>query len=155
MMPVKIIMVGSRVHEVGYRLLLSSIAFRLGIQKFEAHNIHIEGKQAILVLAEAPEEKLRKLIDSVKAMKPESAEVDRMDVESYPSDEIQEARDYVMLLQLEQLAKGVSYIARMIETQEKTLKVLNGMLSMLREISGKQDRELEMLKVISGKQGGG
>ena len=151
-MPLRLLIVGSRVHEVGYRLMLLSLAMRLGLRRFEAYNTYHDGRQAVEVLADGPEQKLRKLVDAVKSIKPPQAKVDYVKAEEYAGDEIQETRDYATLLQLEQLIKGVNYIAKILEKQDEMLKRQDEMLRKQDEMLKKQDEMLKKQDEMLGKQ---
>ena len=69
----KLLIVGERVHEVGLRAKLISLAIELGIERFMASNVLKNGGQAVLVLLDANKEKLQAFKDLWKDRLPNIA----------------------------------------------------------------------------------
>ena len=81
-MKIKITITG-KVHDVGYRLFLLDLADSLLIERFDARNVVIKGKQAVIVLIEGGEEQVKQFVELVKESKPENAVVEEIKVEDY------------------------------------------------------------------------
>jgi hydrogenase maturation factor HypF (carbamoyltransferase family) len=79
-MKVRITIIG-KVHDVGYRPFLLDLADSLFIQRFDARNVFINGKQAVIVLVEGDEETVNQFIELVKSERPENAVVEEIKVE--------------------------------------------------------------------------
>ncbi len=101
----RILIIGERVHNVGYRPLLLALASSLGIKRFFADNIEFEGKQAVEVLIEGKEEDFLELI---KQRKPKDAVVSDIKVEDYEG-YIMDIESYNRYLTGEQLTKIAGY----------------------------------------------
>ncbi|MGC8932428.1 MAG: acylphosphatase [Candidatus Methanodesulfokora sp.] len=171
-MPRKRVVIVGMVHDVGYRPLLLGIAGFLGIERFYADNIFIEGKQAVEVLFDAPDDKISAFIDLIKKKKPEEAVVERIDVEDYSGD-VMKMEDYYRYLTAMQLWKIASYGGQMlkkqdmmlekqdlmiqkqdlmIQKQDEMLKKQDEMLKKQDEMSGKMDKMLEKQDLMIQKQ---
>ena len=61
----KIIIIGNRVHDVGYRPYLLGIAESMEIERFFAKNILRDEKQVVHALVDSSEEKVKAFIDIV------------------------------------------------------------------------------------------
>ncbi|MEM4645640.1 MAG: acylphosphatase [Archaeoglobaceae archaeon] len=68
------ITIKGKVHGVGYRLFLLEEANSLFIPFFDARNVKINGKEAIIVLVDGDKEQLDQFIEFVKRNKPEASE---------------------------------------------------------------------------------
>ncbi|MEM2190877.1 MAG: acylphosphatase [Archaeoglobaceae archaeon] len=74
-MALKIIIKG-KVHGVGYRVKLINMALEYGIDRFAVFNTFTNGKEAVMILVDAPEEILELLKERIKVEKPEKAIVE-------------------------------------------------------------------------------
>ncbi|RLG69882.1 MAG: acylphosphatase, partial [Methanobacteriota archaeon] len=77
----KVLIVGSKVHDVGYRLLGVERADELTIEKMEVKNTKIDGKEAVLILLEDERGKIVEFISRVERETPEFSEVEKVKVE--------------------------------------------------------------------------
>ena len=74
-MKIKIKIIGHKVHDVGYRYFLMSMAMSNRIRMFEAHNIEgSEGKE-VHVFAEGDEEAIKAFCTLVEIKRPAHSEV--------------------------------------------------------------------------------
>jgi acylphosphatase len=119
-MRVKITIIG-KVHNVGYRPFLLDLADSLLIERFDARNVIIEGKQAVVVLVEGDEEQVKQFIELVKENKPESALVEDIKVEEYKGF-VRTIDSYRNSLMINQLNKIVQVGLKMLEKQDKTIE---------------------------------
>ncbi|TDA25635.1 MAG: acylphosphatase, partial [Archaeoglobi archaeon] len=81
-MALKITITG-KVHGVGYRAFLLEGADSLLIPNFEARNVKINGKEALIVLIDGEKEQIESFVRFVKENKPENAVVEEIRVEEY------------------------------------------------------------------------
>jgi acylphosphatase len=148
-MPRKRIVITGNVHDVGYRPFLLGIAGFLGIERFYADNIVIDGKQAVEILIDSSEDKISAFIDLIERKKPEAAVVESIQVEDY-SGNVMEMESYYRYLTALQLEKIVTYGGQMLkkqdlmlEKQDLMLEKQDLMLEKQDEFSGKMDKMLE------------
>lgn len=148
-MPRKRIVITGNVHDVGYRPFLLGIAGFLGIERFYADNILLDGKQAVEILLDSSEDKVSAFIDLIERKKPEAAVVESIQVEDYSGNvmEIESYYRYLTALQLEKIATYGGQMLKkqdsMLEKQDEMLRKQDEMLRKQDEMSGKMDRMLE------------
>jgi acylphosphatase len=116
-MKVKVTIIGGKVHDVGYRLFLLDLADSLLIERFDARNVFIEGKQAVVVLVEGDEKRVKQFIELVKENKPESAVVEDIKVEDYDGF-VRTIDSYRNSLMINQLNKIVQVGLKMLEKMD-------------------------------------
>ncbi len=116
----RVLIFGERVHNVGYRPFLLGVASSLGIKKFFADNIEIEGKQAVEIFVGEKEEIFLKMI---KEKKPEYAIVSEIREEDYDGF-IPDIEDYFRFLTGMQLSKIATYGRMMIDEMKRTREEL-------------------------------
>jgi acylphosphatase len=138
LMKIKITITG-KVHDVGYRPFLLDLADSLFIQRFDARNVVINGKQAVVVLVEGEEDQVNQFIKLVKSENPENAIVEEIKVEEYKGF-VRSIDSYRQSLMVNQLNKIVQVGLKMLEKQDLMLQKQDLMLQ-------KQD---ETLKEIRG-----
>ena len=134
-MPRKRIVITGNVHDVGYRPFLLGIAGFLGIERFYADNILLDGKQAVEILLDSSEDKVSAFIDLIERKKPEAAVVESIQVEDY-SGSVMEIESYYRYLTALHLEKIATYGGQMLKKQDSMLEKQD-------EMSGKMDRMLE------------
>ena len=137
-MKVKITIIG-KVHDVGYRPFLLDLADSLFIQRFDARNVIIEGKQAVIVLVEGDEEQVNQFIELVKSEKPENAIVEKIEVEEYRGF-VRSIDSYRQSLMVNQLNKIVQVGLKMLEKQDETIKEIR---ETRKHLSEKMDKTRE------------
>ena len=115
-MKIKITITG-KVHDVGYRPFLLDLADSLLIERFDARNVFIEGKQAVVVLVDGDEEQVKQFIELVKENKPESAVVEDIKVEDYDGF-VRTIDSYRNSLMINQLNKIVQVGLKMLEKMD-------------------------------------
>ncbi|MEM3694097.1 MAG: acylphosphatase [Candidatus Bathyarchaeia archaeon] len=112
---------GSRVHNIGYRPLLLGIAESLDIERFSAENLYIDGFEAVEVLVEDDENKVKAFLEIAMKKKPEKADVEKINIEDYLGT-VMKTESYYRYLTATQLAKMAEYGGRMIEKQDETIR---------------------------------
>ncbi len=148
-MKVKITIFG-KVHDVGYRLFLINQADSLLITRFDARNVIINGKQALIVLVEGEEEQVKEFIEFVKREKPEKAVVKEIKIEEYKGP-IRTIDSYRNSLMLEQMNKIVQVGLNMLEKQDAMLEKQDAMLGKMDLMLKKQDETIKVIREESEK----
>ncbi len=134
-MKLKAKITGSKVHEVGYRVFLLRKALELGVERFNAYNTKENGTQALVALLEGNKDQKNAFVDFVRSNKPENAEVGDITFEDFEG-YVTSVGDYMHLVQVERLSKGIPAILSIDRKQDKMLEKQDSLL-------GKQDRMLE------------
>ena len=132
-MKLKIIIKG-KVHNVGYRVKLITIALEYGIDKFNVFNTFSDGRQAVVCLVEAEDKILDEFKKRVKEEKPEKAVVEEIRFEDYDYD-IPPIERCIQVFQMEHWGKAIPILLDMRDKQEETITVV-------REESEKTRQEL-------------
>ncbi len=143
-MKLKAKITGSKVHEVGYRVFLLRKALELGVERFNAYNSKENGTQALVALLEGNEDQKTAFVDFVRSNRPENAEVGDVTFEAYEGYVIS-VGDYMHLIQVEQLSKGIPAILSIDRKQDKMLEKQDKMLEKQDKMLEKQDSMLEKL----------
>ncbi len=152
---VKVTIVGRRVHGVGYRAFLLYKAVLSDITHFQAFNITLNGKQAVVCMVDGGEESIKEFVNTVKKEFPDKAIVDEVKTEDYHG-KIVEIEKYGFALQVEQLSKGIQALLsidckqdKMLEKQDKMLEKQDTSLGILRSIDGKIDHVVKVLDSLA------
>jgi acylphosphatase len=133
---------GSKVHGVGYRVILLRKAMELGADKFNALNSEEDGLQVVTAFIEGSEDTVEEFSQAVRSHQPAGAEVSEISFYEYGGHII--AIDaYMHLVQVEQLDKGISALFRIDQKQDKMLEKQDKMLEKQDKMLEKQDRMLE------------
>lgn len=146
------ITITGRVHDVGYRLFLLNQADSLLINKFDARNVLIGGKQALIVLVEGEERQVEEFVELVKSEKPEKAVVEEVKVEEHdgPVRSIDSYRNSLMLEQLNKIVQtGLDMLERqdqMLEKQDTMLEKQDTMLAKMDQMLEKQDETIKVIR---------
>lgn len=117
------VLIRGKVHDVGYRPFLLGIAESLEIERFFADNVYVDEKQAVEVLVEDEDEKVKAFVELVKKKKPENAEVESIDVEEYDG-YVMKTESYYRYLTAMQLAKITTHGGKMLQKQDETIRVI-------------------------------
>ncbi len=146
-MALKITIVGN-VHDVGYRLFLLEEADYLFIPNFDARNVKINGKEALIVLIDGDEDQINEFVEFVKNNKPEKAVV-----EEYKG-KVRDIERFRASFNTTQLSKIVQVGLRMLEKQDETIKVIReesektreDLKKEIKQVSSKLDKTNELLE---------
>ena len=148
-MKVRIIITG-KVHDVGYRPFLLDLADSLLIERFDARNVVIEGKQAVVVLIEGNEEQVKQFVELVKESKPENAVVEEIKVEDYDGF-VRTIDSYKNSLMINQLNKIVQVGLQMLKKQDETIKEIKVVGTKIDNVSKKIDNLGKKIDDLSNK----
>jgi len=141
----RILVKGSRVQDVGYRLFLYYEAENLGLAGLQARNV---GKD-VEILAEGEENCMNEFVKFIKENYPKHAEVEKVEVYDY-NGVVMDIERYYRSLTVEQLAKIVDAGLGLVGGQSKILEKQDSMLKKQDSMLKKQDlmiqKQDEMLK---------
>ncbi|RLI77856.1 acylphosphatase [Archaeoglobales archaeon] len=121
-MALKITIIG-KVHDVGYRIFLLEEADRLFISRFDARNVRLDGKEALVVLIDGDKEQLDEFIRFVNSERPEGADVEEIRIEEYAG-KIRDIENFRTSFNTAQLSKIVRVGLRMLGKQDETIDVI-------------------------------
>jgi acylphosphatase len=138
-MALKITITG-KVHGVGYRAFLLEGADSLLIPNFEARNVKINGKEALIVLIDGEKEQIESFVRFVKENKPEKAVVEEMRVEEYRGT-VRDIEKFRASFTSTQLSKIIQVGLVMVEKQDEMLRKQDLMLK-------KQDETIAAVKEV-------
>jgi acylphosphatase len=141
-MKLRVKIAGIRVHDVGYRVFLLRKALELGAEKFNAYNTKENGTQILFASLEADEDQISAFGDFVRENQPDNAKVSDITFEEFEGHVIN-ISDYMHLVQVEQLSKGIPAILSIDRKQDKMLEKQDKMLEKQDKMLEKQDKMLE------------
>lgn len=148
----KIIIQGPKVHDVGYRVFLLNRALQSGLIGFSAFNQTLpDNIQQIEICIEGDTESIEEFTTDLHDNIPVHAIVDTISIEPYGKRVIT-IMDYMHLVQVEQLDKGIPAILSIQSSQEKMLEKQDRMLEKQDVMISKQDQMLEKQDQMLGKQ---
>ncbi|MDI9645432.1 MAG: acylphosphatase [Archaeoglobales archaeon] len=130
------ITIKGKVHEVGYRLFLLEEADSLFIPCFDARNVKINGKEALIVLVDGEKEQLEQFIEFVKSNKPENAVVEEISVEEFKG-RVRDIEKFRASFNTSQLSKIVQVGVKMLEKQDKMLEKQDETIKKIEEVGRK------------------
>jgi acylphosphatase len=147
----KILLIGGRVHDVGYRPFLLGVAESLGIRRFFADNTFVKDKECVEVLIDDEEDKVKAFIDVISGKCPENAVLDKIEQEDYEGP-VMNVESYFRYLNAMQLSRIATYGGRMLEKQDSMLEKQDSMLEKQDSMLEKQDSMLEKQDSMLEKQ---
>jgi len=116
-MKLKLIINGSKVHGVGYRVMLVNKALSLGINNFNVFNTFLQGNPAVIAVIEGDEDVLGEFKDYVNNVKPEEARVDNISFEDYRN-AVPPIERVMQAFQMEQCCRDIPKLLKMLENQD-------------------------------------
>lgn len=143
-MAVKITIIG-KVHDVGYRLFLLEEADYLFIPYFDARNVKIDDKEALIVLVDGDEEQIKEFVEFVKTNKPENAVVEEIRIEEYRG-RVRDIERFRASFNTAQLSKIVQVGLKMLEKQDVMIQKQDLMLQKQDQMLQKQDETIKVIK---------
>jgi len=131
-MALKITITG-KVHGVGYRAFLLEEADSLLIPNFEARNVKINGKEALIVLIDGEKEQIESFVRFLKENKPEKAVVEEIRVEEYRGI-VRDIEKFRASFTSTQLSKIIQVGLVMVEKQDLMLKKQDETIAAVKEV---------------------
>jgi acylphosphatase len=132
MYKIKTIITGSKVHGVGYRILLVNKALSLGLNNFNAFNTHLNRTQAVIAITEADEEAIEEIKNFITNNNPVKSIVENISFEEYKNT-VPPIERVMQSFQMEQWGKGIPILLHMSETLEQNISILKENTSILKE----------------------
>ncbi len=151
-MKIKITIIGSKVHGIGYRPYLLALADEFELDGLGVRNIEVEGKQAVRIKAEGEKECVREFEEAVKTRLPEGAVVSSVRSEPFDGRVPSIERTAITNMNL-QLAKGITALNKIFEKQDETVSEIKGIRRDLVIDRGWQSRVDRDIKDIKAKIG--
>jgi hypothetical protein len=149
-MKLKVRIRGCKVHEVGYRVFLLRKALELGAERFNALNSEENELQVITAFVEGTEEIVTDFSEAVRTCKPVGADVLDISSQEYKGYVIG-IGDYMHLLQVEQLSKGIPALLSIDQKQDRMLEKQDLMLGKQDQMLDKQDELVVEVRDINRK----
>jgi acylphosphatase len=111
-MKLKITITGRKVHDVGYRYFLMSMAMSNRIRMFEAHNIESNEGDEVLVFLEGDEETVKVFRTLAETKHPARSEVSSIAFDDYEGD-VMKIGEYAQFCSIVQLNKAIPVLLDM------------------------------------------
>ena len=105
-MKLKIKITGPKVHDVGYRYFLMSMAIDMGFKGFSARNRTGEKEPEVIALVEGDEESIEDFKKLVETRRPERSQVSSIAFENYAGD-VMKTESYAQICSSIQLNKAI------------------------------------------------
>jgi methyl-accepting chemotaxis protein len=131
-MALKITITG-KVRGVGYRAFLLEEADSLLIPKFEARNVKINGKEAMIVLIDGEKEQIESFVRFLKENKPENAVVEEIRVEEYRGT-VRDIEKFRAGFTSTQLSKIIQVGLEMLKKQDETIVAVKEVKKAVEEV---------------------
>ncbi len=145
MQKIKFKIIGRRVHDVGYRVLLVNKALSLGVDNFNTFNTYLDGVQGVIVVIEANNETIEEFKNFVVSVRPEKSIVDDVSFEEYKNS-VPPVERVMQSFQMEQWGKGIPILLQIVDKLDTNTSILkdfkeesNENFSDLKSISSKHD----------------
>jgi acylphosphatase len=145
-MKLKIVIIGSKVHDVGYRVFLLKHAMNLAIPGFTVYNWTEDGQQQVIALAEADEGKIAAFKQVATEKRPELAKVSDVTFEPYDG-EIGRTSELAMYCSFVQLDKA---IPELLGIRENMRALVEGQSEIRENTRALVDMQSEMIDEIRG-----
>jgi acylphosphatase len=145
-MALKITITG-KVRGVGYRAFLLEGADSLLIPNFEARNVKINGKEALIVLIDGDKEQIESFVRFLKENKPENAVVEEIRVEEYHGT-VRDIEKFRVSFTSTQLSKIIQVGLVMVEKQDETISIVRDVSSKMDLMLKKQDETIAAVREV-------
>jgi len=133
---------GSKVHQVGYRMLLINKAVDIDLPGFSAQNRVEDGRQVVLVFFEGDEDQTGEFRRFIESNKPPQAEVSSITFQDYQG-QVGDTRHFSQKVSSQHLGKGIDAILRMEKKQDGMLEKQDKMIDLQVQMLDKQDKMLD------------
>ena len=118
----KLIIIGQKVHDIGYRPFLLGLAESMEIERFFVDNTFLDNKQVVYALVDSSEENVDSFVEIASSKYPEKSDVEKVEVEDYKGN-VMKIEGFYRYLTAMQLSKIANYGGKMLNMQEKTLNM--------------------------------
>ena len=128
-MKLKIKIAGHKVHDVGYRYFLMSMAMTNRIRMFEAHNTESDGNQEVQVFVDGEEKAVDAFRSLVKTKRPARSDVSNITFEDFEG-EIMRIGEYAQFCTTVQLNKAIPVLLEIRDNTAITPQILDEIKAM-------------------------
>ncbi len=147
------VITGKKVYDIGYRVFLLQKSLELGFRKFNARNQVTNGEQQVIVQYEGKPEMVEAINSIIRAEHPPDAEVSDISFEKYVGYVIS-ITDYMHVIQVEQLTKGIPAMISIDKKQDKMLEkmdhmetsITGGIIDLRMDLHSYLDRRLSVIE---------
>ena len=122
-MKIKIKITGSKVHDVGYRYFLMSLAMSNRIRMFEAHNIEDSEGKEVQVFVDGDEEAIKTFRAVVETKRPVHSEVSNIVFDDFDG-EVMKIGEYAQFCSTVQLNKAIPVLLEIRDNTKATPQIL-------------------------------
>lgn len=157
MQRLKVKITGSKVHDVGYRVLLVNKALSFGISNFNVFNTYLGSVQAVIVIIEAEDEVIDELKTFITTSRPAEAIIGNISFEEYKSN-VPPIERVMQSFQMEQWGKGIPILLKIAEKLDyntdilkENTSILQENTSVLKEFKNDTNKNFSELKMIMSK----
>jgi acylphosphatase len=144
-MKLKIKIAGTRVHDVGYRVLLLKNAMNLALPGLSTYNWDEDGRQEVIALVEGDEARVASFLKTVESKRPELAEVSGVTFEDYDGD-VGRASEVAMFCTFVQLDKAIPLLLDMRDDLKAVRKTTDSTLDEIKAVRKTTDSTLDEIK---------
>ena len=150
MQKIKVKIIGRKVHDVGYRVLLVNKALSLGVDNFNTFNTYIDGVQAVVVVIETDDEVMEEFKSFVVSTRPEKSIVDDVSFEEYRKC-VPPVERVMQSFQMEQWGKGIPILLQIVDKLDTNTSILKENTSILKDFKEESNENFSDLKSIGSK----
>jgi acylphosphatase len=145
MQKLKFKILGKKLHDIGYRILLINKALSLGVNNFNTFNVDLDGSQAVIAIIEADDEIIDEFKDFINTSHPEKAIIEKVLFEEYKNN-VPPIERVLQSFQMEQWGKGIPILLQISETLDKNTSLLKENTSILKENTSLLKENTSILK---------
>ena len=144
-MKLKIKIAGPKVHDVGYRYFLMSMAMSNRIRMFEAHNTESDEGQEVLIFADGEDKAIEAFRTLVKTKHPARSEVSNIAFDDF-EEEIMRIGEYAQFCSTVQLNKAIPLLLDMRDDLKEMKSDMKEMKSDMKAVRKTTEVTLEEIK---------
>ncbi|MDV2480570.1 acylphosphatase [Methanoculleus sp. Wushi-C6] len=145
-MKMQAVITGGRVHGVGYRVFLLQRSLELGFQRFSARNRVQNGSEQVVVQYEGEPGQVDALGSIIREEHPPDADVSNIAFEQYEG-YVVAVTDYMHVIQIEQLSKGIPAIISIDRKQDSLLEKNDQILQKMDQMETSITGEIRDLRI--------
>jgi len=131
----RIIITGSKVHDVGYRPWLVELAMSMGLKGFDVYNDEEDGQQMVIALIEADDRRIQRFLGTVNEKRPLLAEVSSITSGDY-SDEVMPLWQTAAMNAYGQMNKAIPILQAIKDNTDLNLQMAKNTEKILEEVKG-------------------
>ena len=139
-MKLQITIIGPKVHDVGYRYFLMSMAMAQRIRMFEAHNLESVMGQEVLVLVDGGEQEVKAFRALVETKRPERAEVSKVAIDDFGG-EVMKIGEYAQFCATVQMNKAIPLLLSV----NDNLSSMNDKMDSMNDKMGSMNDKMEAI----------